>query len=231
MINKFGWTVISVITFLIAAEGHTASRRQLVNRINDANQYIEDMMEAPDTAIPQELMSKCRGIIILRQYKAGFILGIKGGFGVALARDENTHEWSAPSFVKSGEGSFGVQIGGQAIDSILLIMNREGMEMLMKTNFKIGVDASAAAGPLGRDAAVKIGPGTAILVYSRAKGLYAGATFEGGMLLSDDDANERFYGKRLSSKDILFDRKVQIPAEAGKLIETLKKYQASDNSD
>lgn len=219
-------TAVGVAVFLIAAECHAAGRRQLIRRIDDATRYVEDIMEAPDTSIPRELLSQCRGIMILRQYRAGFIFGVKGGYGVALARDEDTRKWSAPAFIKAGEGSFGLQIGGQAIDSIFLIMNREGMEMLTKTKFKIGVDASAAAGPVGRDAAVKLGPGTAILVYSRAEGLYAGATFEGGLLLSDEDANETFYDKKgISMKDILFEGKVAISPEAVKLIDTLEKYQ------
>jgi len=226
MLKKLLLIAFGVMLILMPAEGHAAGRRQLIGRIDDATRYVEDIMEAPDTAIPMELLSQCRGVIILRQYRAGFIFGVKGGYGVALARDENTREWSAPAFIKAGEGSFGFQIGGQAIDSIFLIMNREGMEMLTKTNFKIGVDASAAAGPVGRDAEVKLGPGTAILVYSRAKGLYAGATFEGGLLLSDDDANETFYDKKgISIKDILFERKAAIPPEAGKLVETLKQYE------
>ena len=218
--------VSGLIMFFMAAESGAATRRQLTGRIDDAEQYVKDFMEAPDTAIPQELLSQCRGIVILRQYKAGFVFGVKGGYGVALARDEKTREWSAPAFIKSGEGSFGFQIGGQAIDSVFLIMNREGMEMLLKTKFKIGVDASAAAGPVGRDAEAKVGPGTAILVYSRAKGLYAGAAFEGGFLLSDDEANETFYDKKhISIKDILFEKIVAVPSEAGALIKTLEKYE------
>jgi len=222
------WMGVGLAVLFIATACHADSRKNLAKRITDANQYVNDIMEAPDTAIPQELLSKCRGVIILRQYRAGFIFGLKGGLGIALVRDEKTKTWSAPAFIKAGSGSYGFQIGGQSVDSIFVIMNRDGMEMLMKTNFKIGVDASAAAGPVGRDAEAKLGPGTAVLVYSRAKGLYAGASFEGGVLVSDDDANESFYGRKgLSNKAILFEKQVKIPPEAKILINTLEKYQAS----
>ncbi|HOJ31452.1 MAG TPA: lipid-binding SYLF domain-containing protein, partial [bacterium] len=175
--------------------------------------------------IPAALFEKCRGIIIMKQYKAGFIFGIKGGYGIAMAKDEKTGEWSPPAFVKSGEGSYGVQIGGQAVDSVLLIMNKDGMEMLMKTKFKLGVDGSVAAGPVGRDASAKLGPGTAVLVYSRARGLYAGATIEGGLIINDDKANEQFYGiKGITVQDILFTNTVEMPDSARPLVDALKKY-------
>jgi SH3 domain-containing YSC84-like protein 1 len=201
------------------------SKGSLAKRINNAKAYLEELTEAPDTAIPQSLMADCRGLVILRQYKAGFVIGVKGGQGIVLMKDEKTKAWSAPAFIKNGEGSFGFQIGGQAIDAIFLIMNKQGVEMLMKTRFKVGVDASAAAGPVGRDAAASVGPGTAILVYSRAKGLYAGAVFEGGFLVSDDDANATFYDRKgITSEDILFGGSVPVPKEAKPLIRKLEEY-------
>lgn len=194
--------------------------------IERATEYVEDIMEAPDTAIPQTLIEKCHGIVILRQYKAGFVIGAKGGSGVALVKDKKTGQWSPPALIASAEASFGFQIGGQKVDALFLIMNKEGMDMLLKTKFQIGVDASAAAGPVGRDASAKVGPGTAILVYSRAKGLYAGATFEGGVLVADKKENSKFYGiKNLTMKDILFEHKVKMPSQALPLVHLLKKYE------
>jgi len=214
-----------VFSFFVVTESFAASKDVLVKRIQRAQEYLEDIMESPDTAIPESLMEGCKGIIILRQYKAGFIFGAKGGAGIALVRDRKTGKWSPPAFIGTGEGSFGFQIGAQSIDSIFLIMNKEGMEMLCKSKFKIGVDASAAIGPVGRDAEAKIGAGTAILVYSRAKGLYAGASFEGGLLLSDKKANKKFYGvKGITIEDILFKNKVQMPQEAKSLIKLLNRY-------
>lgn len=215
-----------VVTFLLVpAKGFAQTRGELTARIERAQEYLGDIMEAPDTSIPQSIMENCHGIIILRQYKAGFIFGVKGGQGIVLVKDETTNKWSPPAFVKTGEGSFGLQIGGQSIDSIFLIMNKDGIEMLNKTKFKIGLDASAAIGPIGRDAEAKVGPGTAILVYSRAKGLYAGASFEGGLLLNDDTANRKFYDvKDITIQDILFDNKANMPKEAKPLINLLNDY-------
>jgi lipid-binding SYLF domain-containing protein len=105
---------------------------------------------------------------------------------------------SAPSFVTSGEGSFGLQIGAQAVDAILLIMNKSGVESLLKVKCKLGIDASIAAGPVGRDVDVKVGPDTAFLVYARAKGFYGGLSPEGGIITQDNSANERFYGEEVN---------------------------------
>ena len=225
-LTKSKITLLMVAFCILASTPVFAQTKgELTARIERAQQYIEDIMEAPDTAIPESLMRNCEGIIILRQYKAGFIFGVKGGVGIVLVKDKHTGEWSPPAFIKTGEGSFGLQIGGQSIDSIFLIMNEDGMEMLNKTKFKIGVDASAAIGPVGRDAEAKVSPGTAILVYSRAKGLYAGASFEGGILLRDDAANRKFYDmKNITLKEILFERKVGMPMEARPLVNSLKSY-------
>jgi len=219
-------TVLYTLAFFLTVNvSLQAAPKELVRRLEKARQYLVTLMEAPDYSIPQTLLQSCYGIIILRQYRAGFLLGVKGGTGVVLVRDKKSKLWSPPAFVASGEGSFGFQIGGQAVDCVLLIMNEEGMEMLSKTKFKIGVDASAAIGPVGRDVAAKVSPGTAVLVYSRTRGAYAGASFEGGFLVSDDKANEEFYGKKgISLRDILFRQAVPMPKEALPLVEVLQKY-------
>jgi len=219
------WLIVFLFFFLITQMGFSESRKKLVGRITSAKNYLDDIMESPHMSIPEELLKECRGIAILRQYKAGFILGVKGGSGVVLVRDEKTKMWSPPAFVATAEGSYGFQIGGQAIDAILLVMNKDGLDMLLKSRFKIGVDASAAAGPVGRDVGAKISADTAILIYSRAKGAYLGVTFEGGVFVSDDKANEEFYGiKNIKVRDILFRNRVKMPEEAKPLIDTLMKY-------
>ncbi len=226
MFMQVRFLVCSAVFLFTASCVLAAPPRALVKRIDMAKEFLDDIMEAPDTEIPAALIQKCRGVVIMRQYRAGFIFGVKGGYGVALVRDEKTGIWSPPAFVKSGEGSYGVQIGGQAVDTILLIMNKEGMEMLIRTKFKLGVDGSVAAGPVGRDASAKLGPGTAILVYSRTKGLYAGATIEGGLIVNDDVANEKFYGiKGITTQDILFGGTVEVPDAARPLINALKTYE------
>lgn len=216
--------LILAFCVLVSTGVFAQTMSELKARIERAKEYLDDIMKAPDTAIPESLMRNAEGIIILRQYKAGFILGVKGGVGIVLVKNEKG-EWSPPGFIKTGEGSFGPQIGAESVDSIFLIMNEEGMSMLNKTKFKIGVDASAAVGPVGRDTEAKVGAGTAILAYSRAKGLYAGAAFEGGLLLSDDSANEKFYDmKGVTLKNIIFEKKVNMPKEAKPLIDAINSY-------
>jgi lipid-binding SYLF domain-containing protein len=215
--------LITCCFLLVTPETYAISKKKLNDRIERYNNYLEEVMEIPETAVPSNLLKSCQGILIMRQYKAGFIFGVKGGSGVALKRDMKTGKWSAPTFVVNAEGSFGLQIGGQAIDAILLIMNKSGVESLLKAKCKLGVDASIAAGPLGRDAEAKIGPDTAFLVYSKAKGLYGGLSFEGGIISQNGGANKKFYGKKVTVKEI-FKGEVDVPEEANVLIKTLEKY-------
>lgn len=209
--------------FVVTSNVYAASKDKLSNRIDRSDYFLKEMMEIPETSIPSTLMKSCQGIIIMRQYKAGFIFGAKGGRGVALKRDVKTHKWSAPSFVTSGEASFGLQIGGQLSDAIILIMNKSGVESLLLTKFKLGVGASLAIGPVGRDTEAKIGPNTTYLVYSKAKGLYGGLTVEGGVISQDGSANKEFYGRKISVKEI-FQNEDDVPDEAKGLISTLEKY-------
>ncbi len=215
--------MITCCIFLVSSEASAISKKKLNERIGRYNNYLEETMVTPDTEIPTNLLRSCYGIVITRQYKAGFIFGVKGGGGVALKRDIKTGKWSAPTFVANAEGSFGLQIGGQAIDAILLIMNKSGVESLLLTKFKLGVDALIAAGPVGRDAEAKVGPDTAFLVYSKAKGFYGGLSFEGGVITQDSGANKKFYGKEVTVKEI-FGNEVDVPKEAQVLIKTLDKY-------
>lgn len=216
--------ILVIAAVLCAGAAPAASRADVIRRLDEFRQFFIDFQQAPDSAIPGDLLAECHGVIIMRQYKAGFVFGVRGGDGVILLHDRATRTWSPPAFVISAEGSFGFQIGGQAIDAIMLIMNRDGVDMLLKTRFKIGVDASAAAGPVGRDASAKVGPGTAILAYSRSKGLYAGMSFEGGALLNYNEYNRLLYGMDVSLKNILFDHMVATPPEAYPIIETLQAY-------
>lgn len=215
--------LIICLFFLVNTNTYAASIEKLNKRIERANKYLKETMESPDTSIPSYLLKKCRGVIIIRQYKAGFIFGIKGGVGIALKKDDDTDKWSAPSFVTSGEGSFGLQIGGQAVDAILLMMNKSGIESLLKTKCKLGVDASIAVGPVGRDTDAKIGADTAFLVYARAKGLYGGLSFEGGVITQDNSSNKKFYGKKVSVEEI-FNNNIEVPDSAKQIIETLEQY-------
>ncbi len=211
-------------SFLVIPDVYAVSKEKLNERIERANNYLEDVMEIPDTRIPSALLRKSHGVVIIRQYKAGFIFGVKGGKGVALKRDKKTGSWSALSFVTSAEGSVGFQVGLQSVDTILLIMNKNGLDSLLKAKCKLGLDASVAVGPYGRDAEAKIGPDTAFLVYATANGLFAGLSLEGGILTQDNSANEKFYGLEEVAVKEIFNNEVAVPDEAKELIKLLEEY-------
>jgi len=221
--TKLVFSIVCCLFLVVTSNAYAITKEKLDNRINRANRYLEETMKIPETSIPSTLLKSCQGIIIMRQYKAGFIFGAKGGQGIALTRNIKTRKWSAPAFVASAEASFGLQIGGQVVDAIILIMNRNGVESFLFTKFKLGVNASLAIGPLGRDTEAKIGPNTAFLVYSKAIGLYGGLTFEGGFISQDDGANKEFYGRKISVREI-FQNEDDVPDEAKVLIKALEKY-------
>ena len=223
MKRKLVLPVACCLFLVVTSHAYAVSKEQLINRINRSSDFLEEIMEIPETSIPSTLLRSCQGIIIMRQYKAGFIFGAKGGAGIALKRDIKTRKWSAPSFVSGGEASFGLQIGAQLSDAIILIMNKYGVESLLFTKFKLGVGASLAVGPVGRDTEAKIGTNTTFLVYSRAKGLYGGLTVEGGFISQENISNEIFYGRKISASEI-FQNEDDVPDEAKALIKTLEKY-------
>lgn len=213
--------------FFSAALFADSSKKELAGRIQKAEQNLKYFMDAPDSSIPCQLLHQANAIIFLRQYKAGFFLGAKGGNGIVLAKNMETGEWSPPAFIATVEGSVGFQIGGKMVDAILLVMNKEGLDFLLKSRIKIGGELSAAAGPVGREAGAKLGvPAAGIIIYSRAQGLFAGASFEGGVISSDDSANKNFYGiEDIRIRDILTRGRVSMPAEAKGLVELLKQYE------
>jgi lipid-binding SYLF domain-containing protein len=172
--------------------------------------------------IPPQLVRQAQGILIFRQYGGGFFVGGKGGFGVAMARQRDGR-WGPPAFLKSVDGSFGLQIGGQRIDMVLLFMNRQSLEVFQKGKFRIGVDLGAAAGPVGAKIEGKVG--APVLVYANNAGLYIGAAFEGGVLVPDNIANDSLYDREgTSAGDILLRGSVSFPPEAEGLRLMLERY-------
>lgn len=164
-------------------------------RVRDGAAVFGEIMSAEDKAIPNAILGKAAGIAIFpNTVKAGFVFGGVRGRGLLSARGPNG--WSSPAFVTLTGGSFGLQIGGQATDIILVINDQRGLENLVSNQFKIGADASAAAGPVGRDAqaATDLQLRAQIMSYSRARGLFAGVTINGSTIRQDLDANQRFYG-------------------------------------
>ena len=177
-------------------------------RIETAVTVLEEIMDAPDSAIPSAILNGAEAIAIFPStIKAGFVFGGHRGRGIIAARHPDTGAWSAPAFLTLTGGSFGLQIGGQSVDLVLVVMNRRGLERLVANQFKIGGGASAVVGPVGRDAeaSTDLQLQAEILSYSRTRGVFAGVTLQGSTLRADRDANERFYGERLDSKGIVLE--------------------------
>ena len=194
-------------------------------RVRDATTVFGEIMGAGDKAIPRAILGKAEGIAIFPDtVKAGFIVGGTRGRGILSVRSATG--WSAPAFMTLTGGSFGLQIGGQAADIILVINDRRGLENLVRNQFKIGADASVAAGPVGRDAqaSTDIQLRAQILSYSRARGLFAGVTINGSTIRQDVDANARFYGKRLETRQIVFDGAAGSPGLVAPWLDALVRY-------
>jgi lipid-binding SYLF domain-containing protein len=195
-------------------------------RVADATLVFNEIMGAGDSAIPSAILDKAEGIAVFpTTIKAGLLVGGQRGRGILSVRSESG-TWSAPAFLTLTGGSVGLQIGAQATDLVLVIMNRRGLENLVRNQFKVGADASVAAGPVGRDAqaSTDIQMRAQILSYSRARGVFAGVTINGSTIRQDKDANQRFYGKPYDTKQIVFERLGGAPEPVAAWRETLNKY-------
>jgi lipid-binding SYLF domain-containing protein len=216
--------LISFMLLLVApAAFGQKERADEVQRLKRATEVFREIMRTPDKGVPEDLLDKAECVAIVPGLKKGGLgIGARYGKGVVMCRNQ-TRTWSAPSFLTVEGGSIGLQIGFQQIDLVMLIMNREGMEKLVGDQFTIGADASAAAGPVGRQASAEtnIRLDAQILTYSRAKGLFAGITLNGAVVKQDKDDNRDFYGKPIDARKILFEGAVPMPAEARPLAAAL----------
>jgi len=187
-----------------------SAREDATDRLDNATNVVHAMMSAPDSGIPEEVLdhAKCLAVVP-HMVKGGFIFGGKGGKGVATCRTANG--WSAPAFITISGGNWGLQIGIQAVDLVMIIQNEKGMQKLLESNFQLGADASAAAGPVGRhaEAGTDWKMDTEILTYSRAKGAFAGLTLEGASIRQDNDSREAIYGRKVTTRALLLG---QVPA-------------------
>jgi lipid-binding SYLF domain-containing protein len=173
-------------------------------RLQDATAVVNEMMGMPDKGIPQSVLDKAQCIVVVPGLKkAAFIVG--GQFGRGFASCRKAGGWGAPAAMKIEGGSFGLQLGGQSTDVILLVMNQRGMDRLVSDKFTIGADAAAAAGPVGRDAKADtdIMLNAEILSYARSRGAYAGLSLEGATMRPDNEENKKLYGREVSNQDIL----------------------------
>lgn len=186
-----------------------------------------DVIQAnPETRIPTQVLSNAIGIIIVHQFKAGIGIGAQGGGGVAMVKNPQTGRWSPPAFVANAEGSYGWQIGAQNADTVYLIMQEEGMNILRQSGLKFGVDVRATAGPAttGGEASVDAVK-TPILVYSNQAGLFAGVAIEGGGIIPAQKNNVTYYG--LSMQEVLFGNRARMTASGQKLVNNLVRYTAA----
>ena len=188
-------------------------------RLADAADVLTDMMKASDKGIPQNLLNKAQCVIIIPNLKkAAFVVGAKYGRGFAMCRRDGGTGWTAPASIRIEGGSFGFQIGGAEQDVILLVMNESGMKRLLSDKFTLGGEASAAAGPVGREATAQtdVAMRAEMLSYSRSRGLFAGISLQGATMRPDDDANAELYGGGVKNKTILTGS-VTTPAAAAQL--------------
>jgi len=197
-------------------------------RLENAGQVMKEIINIPDN-IPQDLLDKADCVVVMPSVlKAAFVFGGSYGRGAMTCRsgDDFHGPWGAPTMMALEGGSFGFQLGGQATDFVLLVMNQGGARGILSSKVKLGADASAAAGPKGRDAAAATDATmrAEVLTYSRARGLFAGISLEGSTLRPDNDANTRVYGKKLDAKDIALHNAAPIPPSAKDLISTLTEH-------
>ena len=204
-------------------------------RVKDAGEVLKEILNIPDD-IPQDLLDKAECIVVLPSVKKGaFGIGGSYGRGVMVCRSGEHYKgrWGAPALYALEGVSIGFQLGGQATDFVLLVMNPKGANSLLYSKVKLGADASAAAGPKGRTAegATDIVMSAEILSYSRNKGLFAGVSLEGSTLRSDGSANEKLYGRKLTAKEIIRGGKVGVPACASQLVSLLDRKSPTNKSD
>src|ERR1700681_2858089 len=204
------------------------------DRVMAAGTVISEIMNVPDN-IPQSVIDKADCVVVLPSVlKAAFIVGGSYGRGVLTCRSGANFRgsWSAPSMMALEGASFGLQLGGQATDFVLLLMSPTSAANILKSKVKIGGDASAAAGPVGRNASAEtdVTMRAQILSYSRARGLFAGVSLSGSTLRPDNDANKSLYGKEINAKDIVFDKAVPPPPSAELLLSTLDKRSPKNES-
>ncbi|MFM1850995.1 MAG: hypothetical protein RIS54_679 [Verrucomicrobiota bacterium] len=204
---------------LAPAAALAVPRSEYVERVETCEAILQDFMAKPETTIPAEVLKRARGIIIVNQFRAGLVLGVKDGWGVVLVRRaDNT--WSVPALLSAAEGSLGLQIGASANETIYILTDDSTPRMLFNQRFHVGVDAKAVAGP--KAAASEHSNEeiltTPVLVYNRNKGLYAGASLKAGYLTRNDEANRSLYSTNYTLPEILYSNWVTPPEEVRPLI-------------
>src|SRR6202165_5027924 len=212
-----------------------ANDKKETDRLENCGTVLKEIMDIPDD-IPQDLIDKAECVIVYPSVlKAAFVIGGSYGRGAMTCRsgEHFTGPWSAPTMMALEGGSIGFQIGGQATDFVLLIMNPRGARAVLSSKVKLGADASAAAGPKGRNpsAETDVTMRAEVLTYSRARGLFAGVSLSGSSVRPDNDANTRIYGRKVDDESIIFKGAVAVPPAAQKMIAYLNQKSPKNMSD
>ena len=217
-------TLVVLLFSVFLAADDQQKESKATDRVQAAADVLNEIQSAPDSGIPQEILGRSECVAVVpSMLKGGFMFGAKYGRGLASCRTPKG--WSAPAFFTIEGGSFGFQIGGQAVDLVMLIMNKEGMQHLLSSEFALGADASVAAGPVGRHAEGDTDwkMRAQVLTYSRARGVFAGVTLNGAVVKQDKDSTRDFYGHMVTSKASLTGE-VDAPAAANPFLSTLAKW-------
>lgn len=220
--------LLSFIALIGTAIGHAApkiSRVSLVERVETCEAILQEFQNRPETAIPPAVWQKARGLIIVNQFKAGFILGVKGGYGVVMVKKADGR-WSLPVLINAGEASLGFQLGANATETIYILTEESTPRLLFKQRLNIGVDAKAVAGPKAAEAETNNREilETPVLVYSKARGLYAGATVKTGYVSRDDEANFTLYRTKYALPELLYSDWVPTVDEVKPLMDLVQKF-------
>ena len=218
-------TVVALLS--LTSIGWAATNREAtVDRMDHAGRVLHEIMAAPDKGIPQEVLEHAKCVAVVPHLlKGGFVIGAENGRGVATCRTADG--WSAPAFFSITGGSWGLQIGVEGVDLVLIIQDDKGMQQLIGSGFELGADASAAAGPVGRHASADTNwrLETEVLTYSRAKGAFAGVTLNGASIRRDDDSTEAIYGRDVPTRRILQGDEA-VPASAQSFLDAVRDAKA-----
>jgi SH3 domain-containing YSC84-like protein 1 len=218
------WVVVCLVATAFAADEEQSKAE---DRVKAAATVLDEIQSAPDQGIPEEVLASAECVAVVpTMLNGGFIVGARYGRGVASCRTPKG--WSAPAFFVVTGGSFGLQIGGQAVDLVMLIMNNEGMKNLLSSKFKMGADASVAAGPVGRHASANTDwkLRAQVLSYSRSRGVFAGLELNGAVIKQDKSSTREFYGRMVPFKTALTG-KIEAPSNAYPFLSTLAKWAKS----
>jgi len=218
-------SMLLIVLPLLSEVANAANKSQDDGRLRNCGTVLREVLDVPDD-VPQDLLDKADCVVVFPSVlKAAFIIGGSYGRGAMSCRqgDDFKGTWGAPTMMALEGGSFGLQIGGEATDFVLLVMNERGASATLTSKVKLGADASVDAGPVGRDSSAEVDATlrAEILSYSRARGVFAGVSLEGSTIRPDNGDNRHLYGKKIPARDIVLTGTVAVPPAAGELISTL----------